>query len=127
MFPLWSHLGGEELFGKRWSSDFSNKHQDCGENHGDEAFLRINVKFLTSYHHTEAEGAHDNQPDVYGSVLDKLYTNPFEKENVLAEPWVATKLMKELVVTEREQVGDHLPDHLLSDGGDAPDEKEEES
>ena len=127
MFPLFSHLGGEELFGKRRSSDFSNKHQNCVQNHGDEAFLRINVKFLTSYHHTEAEGAHNNQPDVYGSVLDKLYADPLEEEDVLAEPWVTAKLVKELVIAEREQVGDDLPDHLLLGGGGAPDEKEEES
>ena len=80
-----------------------------------------------SYHHTEAECAHDNHPDVYGGVLDKLDTDPFEEKDVLAKPWVTAQLVKELVVAEGEQVGGHLPHHLLPGGGDAPEGEQEDS
>ena len=77
-------------------------------------------------HHTEAEGAHEDHPDVDGGVLEKPHTDPFEEEDVLAEPGVAAKLVQELVVDEGEQVGDHLPHHLLLGVGDAPEGKEED-
>ena len=78
-------------------------------------------------HHAEAERTHEDHPDVNGGVLEKLHADPFEEEDVLAEPGMTAKLVKELVVDEGKQVGDHLPHHLLLGGGNVPEGKEEDS
>ena len=115
-----THLGAKELFRQWGDSNFADEHQNCTENHCHKAVFFFVIRFTPSYHDTEAECAHDNHADVYGGVLDKLDTDPFEEKDVLAEPGMAAKLVKELVVDEGQQVGNHLPHDLQLGGSDAP-------
>ena len=121
-----THLGAKELFRQWGDSNFADEHQNCPENHCHKPIFFLLICFTPSDHDTEAECAHDNHADVYGGVLDKLDTDPFEEKDVLAKPWVAAELVKELVIAEGEQVGGHLPDHLLPGRGDAPEGKHED-
>ena len=89
-----THLGAKELFRQWRDSNFADEHQNCPENHCHKAIFFFVIRFTPSYHDTEAECAHDNHADVYGGVLDKLDTDPFEEKDVLAEPWMAAEAQK---------------------------------